>query len=46
MEEINVLHIEGMLKIEKLNALVGGYINLEYGLPNGKKVKFLDEEAI
>ena len=43
MDEINALHIEGMPKVEKLNALVGGYINLEYRLPNGKLVKFLDD---
>lgn len=45
MDEINALHIEGMPKVEKLNALVGGYINLEYRLPNGKYVKFLDDAA-
>ena len=45
MDEINALHIEGMPKVEKLNALVGGYINLEYRLPNGKLVKFLDDGA-
>ena len=45
MEEINALHIEGMPKVESLNALVGGYINLEYRLPNGKMVKFLDDGA-
>ena len=45
IEEINALHIEGMPKVEKLNALVGGYINLEYRLPNGKIVKFLDDHA-
>ena len=45
MDEINALHIEGMPKVEKLNALVGGYINIEYRLPNGKCVKFLDDEA-
>ena len=45
MNEINDLHIEGMPKVEKLNALVGGYINLEYRLPNGTYVKFLDDEA-
>lgn len=41
--EINDLHIEGMPKVEKLNALVGKYVNLEYVLPNGEKVKFLDD---
>ena len=33
--EINDLHIDGMPKLEKLNALVGKYVNLEYRLPNG-----------
>lgn len=45
MDEINELHIEGMPKVEKLNALVGGYVNLEYRLPNGHQVKFLDDGA-
>ena len=45
IDEINALHIDGMPKVEKLNALVGGYINLEYRLPNGKLVKFLDDGA-
>lgn len=43
IREINDLHIEGMPKVEKLNALVGKYVNLEYALPNGEKVKFLDD---
>ena len=29
--------------MEKLNALVGSYVNLEYRLPNGQLVKFLDD---
>ncbi len=41
--EINDLHIEGMPKLEKLNALVGSYVNLEYRLPSGMKAKFLDD---
>lgn len=45
ISEFNDLHIEGMPKVEKLNALVGGYINLEYRLPNGQIVKFLDDNA-
>lgn len=44
IQEINDLHIEGMPKVEKLNALVGKYVNLEYPLPNGKCVKFLDDQ--
>ncbi|MBE6878398.1 MAG: helix-turn-helix domain-containing protein [Ruminococcaceae bacterium] len=45
ISEFNELRIEGMPKVEKLNALVGGYINLEYQLPNGQRVKFLDDNA-
>jgi len=45
IDEINALHIEGMPRVEKLNALVGGYINLEYRLPNGRGVRFLDDGA-
>ena len=43
MDEINALRIEGMPKVEKLNALVGKYVNLSYRLPNGKYVQFLDD---
>lgn len=45
IEEINDLHVEGMPRVEKLNALVGGYINLEYRLPNGTTVRFLEDGA-
>lgn len=45
IEEINALNIEGMPKLTKLNALVGSYVNLEYRLPNGKMVKFLDDNT-
>ena len=45
MEEINAFHIEGMPRVERLNALVGGYVNLEYRLPGGMKAKFLDDGA-
>ncbi len=43
IEEINALQIDGMPKVEALNALVGEYVNLEYRLPGGAKVKFLDD---
>ena len=43
--EINDLHIEGMPKLTKLNALIGSYVNLEYRLPSGMKAKFLDNET-
>ncbi len=44
-EEINALNVEGMPKVESLNALVGAYVNLEYRLPGGAKVKFLDDKT-
>ncbi|MBR5371895.1 MAG: helix-turn-helix domain-containing protein [Oscillospiraceae bacterium] len=45
VDEINALEIEGMPRVEKLNALVGSYVNLAYRLPNGSTVKFLDDNA-
>ena len=45
IDEINAFHIEGMPKLEKLNALVGAYVNLEYRLPNGERVKFLNDQT-
>ena len=43
IDEINALNIEGMPKLKTLNALVGSFVNLSYRLPNGKTVKFLDD---
>lgn len=45
IDEINDLHVEGLPKVEKLNALVGSYVNLAYRLPSGKYVKFLDDQT-
>jgi len=45
IDEINELHIEGLPVVEKLNALVGSYVNLEYRLPGGMKAKFLDDRT-
>ena len=45
IEEFNELHIPGMPKLEKLNALVGSYVNLSYPLPGGASVKFLDDQS-
>ena len=45
IEEINALHIKDMPRLEKLNALVGAYVNLEYPLPGGMKAKFLDDRT-
>ena len=45
IREINDLNVEGMPRLESLNALVGSYVNLEYPLPNGAKVKFLNDQT-
>ncbi|MBQ6535729.1 MAG: helix-turn-helix domain-containing protein, partial [Firmicutes bacterium] len=45
IEEINQLRVEGMPRLEKLNALVGKYVNLAYRLPNGESVRFLDDRT-
>ena len=45
-EEINNLGVVGMPKIEDLTPLNGSFVNLEYTLPNGKKVKLLDDTDI
>ena len=45
IEELNDLHIDGMPKLTKLNALVGSYVNLEYPLPSGYNVKFLNDNT-
>ena len=46
VKEINELQIEGMPKLDKLNALVGKYVNIEYPLPSGIKAKFLNDKPI
>ena len=45
IDEINALHVDGLPKVEKLNALVGSYVNLEYPLPSGVKAKFLNDRT-
>ena len=45
IDELNaLLDIEGLPKVENLNLLPGEFVNLEYTLPNGEKVKFLDDK--
>ena len=45
IDELNtLLNIEGLPKVEKLNVLPGEFVNMEYTLPNGEKVKFLDDK--
>jgi len=45
ISEFNALQIAGMPEVKTLNALVGKYINMEYRLPNGRSVPFLDDSA-
>ncbi|MBR1457697.1 MAG: helix-turn-helix domain-containing protein [Oscillospiraceae bacterium] len=45
IEEINALHVNGLPRVEKLNALVGSYVNLAYRLPSGVSVQFLNDQT-
>jgi len=45
IEEFNSLGIKG-LHLSDLNLLSGSYINLEYTLPNGQKVKLLEDDKM
>lgn len=45
IEEFNSLGIEGV-HLTDLNLLKGSYINLEYTLPNGQKVKLLEDDKM
>ena len=45
ISEFNALNIDGMPKVENLNVLSGSFINMEYILPNGLKIKFLDDNS-
>ena len=46
MTEFNQLNIPGMPVVRELYALVGSFVNLEYTLPGGEKVRFLDDSSI
>jgi hypothetical protein len=43
VKEINALGVEG-LEVTDLNLLDGEYINIEYTLPGGQKVKLLQDD--
>jgi len=45
IDEFNALHVPGLPEVDSLNVLSGSFINLEYTLPNGASVKFLDDDA-
>ena len=45
IQEFNaLLQIENLPMIEQLNVLPGEFVNMDYTLPNGEKVKFLDDK--
>lgn len=46
IKEFNGLHIPEMPEVKELYALNGSFINLEYVLPGGQKVQFLDDNSI
>ena len=46
INEINDLNIPGMPKLNDLNPLNGSFVNLNYTLPNGLNIKFLDDNDI
>lgn len=46
MDEVNALAIDGMEPITALYPLVGSFVNLEYPLPSGERVKFLRDDEV
>lgn len=46
IQEFNALGIDDMEPITNLNALYGGYINLQYTLPGGQQIKFWDDSRV
>lgn len=46
IDEFNSLKIDGMPKVEELYPLNGSFVNMEYTLPNNKKVKFIHDDDI
>lgn len=46
IDEVNALHIDGMEKVVELYPLVGSFVNLEYSVPSGDKVKLLSDDEI
>ena len=44
ISELNaILQLEGLPMVQNLNVLPGEFVNMEYKLPNGEKVKFLND---
>lgn len=45
IDEVNDLEISGMPKLDRLNGLVGSFVNLDYPLPGGGSARFLDDQT-
>lgn len=46
IKEFNALAIPDMEEVRALNALPGSFINLEYTLPGGQKIRFWDDSRV
>ena len=46
VREINALNVPGLPELESLMPLLCSYVNLEYPLPNGSKMKLLDDKSV
>ena len=46
IREFNALGIEDMKEVTDLNALKGSFVNLEYSLASGQRIKFWDDGRI
>lgn len=46
IDEFNALKIEDMEEVTDLNALRGAFVNLEYALPSGQRIKIWDDDKI
>lgn len=46
IDDFNSLNIVGMPKVQDLYPLHGSFVNLEYQLPNGTSVKFLNDNDV
>lgn len=46
LDEINAMRIDGMEKVTMLYPLVGRFVNLEYEVPGGEKIKLLKDDEM
>lgn len=46
MDEFNALDIPGMPPVTDLYALVGSFVNLEYTLPGGQRIKLWNDKRV